>query len=490
VSIDSPVTLIAAFATAVLVTCVLALIWDRRRRVGRTALAAAVVLAVTGATALQLNRLVEAYPSWSSLVGQSAPEDGAPASTVPAGPPADGPEGGPGHGRLISFPVAGAASGITMPMTVYLPAAYDAPEGRNLRFPVIEALHGYPGTPETWIRRLDIAGHLDREIAAGRMAPTVVLLPYQTPQRLLDTECTNLTGGPQSETYVTTDVHAWAVAHLRVRADAGGWGLIGYSAGGFCAMNLTLKHPELYAAGASLSGDSEPGIKIGDGSEKTTNSVSWRLTHRPAPPVALYIAWSSDEVAARLGSQRVVRLAKPPLAVTTARVARGGHSQNVWRQMEAPALDWLAAHLTRPGRAAGVGPSLPPGGKPVSPGCGSPAPRTDGPHSGGPQTGGPHTGGPHTGGPHTGGRPSPHDGASPAPHPSGKPHPPAGAKPSPSAGGTPGTPACGKPGGGRQGDPSRGPSRTPVGLPGRDLLAVEERAGQVDVTRPGAAVRA
>jgi hypothetical protein len=29
-----------------------------------------------------------------------------------------------------------------------------------------------------------------------------------------------------------------------------------------------------------------------------------------------------------------------------------------------------------------------------------------------------------------------------------------------------------------------------VGLPGRDLLAVEERAGQVDVTRPGAAVRA
>jgi hypothetical protein len=37
-----------------------------------------------------------------------------------------------------------------------------------------------------------------------------------------------------------------------------------------------------------------------------------------------------------------------PMSVTTAVVARGGHSDAVWLQMEGPSFDWLAAHLARP----------------------------------------------------------------------------------------------------------------------------------------------
>jgi len=347
VNIDSPLTIMAGLTTTLMVTGLLAVVWDRRRVIGRVAMAAAVVLAVTSTAALQLNSLVEAYPNWSSLFDHS----GGPGrdENLPGQPPAHG--GGPGRGRIVTVMVAGVASGMSMPMIIYLPAAYDTPEGEGLKFPVIEGLHGYPGTPEAWVRRLDIAGHLDREIAAGRMAPTVVLLPYQTTKLMLDTECTDLTRGPRAETYLTRDVRQWAIDHLRVRADGAGWGLIGYSAGGFCAMNLALKHPDLYAAGASLSGESEPGIKVGDGSERTTNSISWRLTHRPPPPVALYVAWSRDETAARLGSQRVARLAKAPLLVTTATVAHGGHSLTVWQQLETPALDWLSANLASPQKA-------------------------------------------------------------------------------------------------------------------------------------------
>lgn len=345
-SIDSPLTIVAGLTATVLATVLLVLVWDRRRIIGRTAVVAAVLLSMTGTAALQLNSLVEAYPSWSSLFDHSAGRNDGDNPPVQPPPAANGSR--PGRGRTETVTVAGVASHLTMPMIVYLPAAYDTPAGRRLKFPVIEAFHGYPGTPEAWVRRLDIVSHLDREIAAGRMAPTVVLLPYQTTEHLLDTECTNITGGPQAETYLTHDVRQWAIDHLRVRADQPGWGLIGYSAGGFCAMNLALKHPDLYAAGASLSGDSEPGIKVGDGSEKTTNSITWRLTHRPPPPVALYVAWSKDENAARLGSQRVARLAKAPLVVTTATVPHGGHSLGVWQQMEAPAFDWLSANLSRP----------------------------------------------------------------------------------------------------------------------------------------------
>jgi S-formylglutathione hydrolase FrmB len=332
VSIDASRTVVVTVVVALAATVTLALLWYRIRWAGRAALITGVVLSVIAAAALQLNRLTETYPSWGDLVGSAS------VATSPAGKP--------GQGRVVWYVVSGPSSGMSMPMGVYLPAAYSSRP--DLRFPVVEALHGYPGAPQTWTERLGIAANLDREIAAGRMAPTVVLLPYLTPQRLVDTECTDLTGGPRAETYLTRDVPAWALEHLRVRPEPAAWGLAGFSAGGFCAMNLALRHPDRYTAAASLSGYADPGIKVGDHSERTGNNVAWRLTHLPQPPIALWVGWADDDHAARDGSRRIARLAHAPLTVTTAVVPHGGHSLAVWRQMEAPAFDWLSAHLARP----------------------------------------------------------------------------------------------------------------------------------------------
>ncbi|MEV4640417.1 alpha/beta fold hydrolase [Actinoplanes sp. NPDC049548] len=343
-TIDSPATVALGAAAVLLATLALAFFWDRRGVFGRTVLAALVVVMLAATCAVQINRLTVAYPSWSALVDE--PARGASLSA--------GVARRPGGGRLLTVTVPGRASGLTLTMGVYLPAAYDSPAGANRRFPVIEVFHGFPGSPSTWIRRLDVVRHLDSEMAAGRMAPTVVLFPYQTPRRMLDTECTDLVGGPRTETFLTTDVAAYAVQHLRVRADAAAWGLIGYSSGGFCAMNLALRHPERYAAAASLSGDSRPAITIGDGSEHTTNNVAWRLRHLPPPRVALYVAWAADDTESRDGSRDVVRLARPPLNVTAVELPRGGHSPTLWRRMASPAFDWLSGHLARsiPGGSA------------------------------------------------------------------------------------------------------------------------------------------
>jgi enterochelin esterase-like enzyme len=344
VRLDGPgIVLMAAIAT-VAAAVGLALLWDRVNEWLRAALAAVCVLAVAATAGLQLNRMVEAYPSWSALTGVAAAGSAVrPGSAIAAvRPPAD-PAGG---GTLISTRVDGRASGLTLPMFVYLPPGYE--RETRLRYPVIEAAHGYPGSPRTWIRRLDIKAYLDREITSGRMAPTVVLLPYQTPAQLRDTECTDLVGGPRAETFLTRDVPAYARAHLHVRTDRAAWGLVGYSAGGFCATNLLLRHPTEYAAAAGLSGYTTPGIRVGDGSEMTTNNDAWRLAHLPQPAVSLYLAWANDDPAARRSGLRLAALARPPLSVTTAVVARGGHSDAAWQAMEAPAFDWLSAHLTRP----------------------------------------------------------------------------------------------------------------------------------------------
>jgi len=304
--------------TAVLLTAVLLAIgWNRVRVIGRSGLVVLAVLSVAAAVAVQVNRVTVTFP-------------GAP---------------GPTNSRLLHVSVPGPASGLTLPMYVYLPAAYDSDP---TSFPVIEALHGYPGTPETWLRRLDAQSTLDREIAAGRMAPSIVLFPSQTPDPLRDTECTNLHDGPQTETFLTVDVPAFARAHYRVRTDRAAWGLIGYSAGAFCATNLILRHPGQYASAASLAGYAEPGIDIGDGTQHTTNNPEWRLRNLPQPAIALWLGWAEDDRQSATESRRLAAECRTPLALTTAVVAQGGHNEVVWRLMEAPAFDWLSAHLARP----------------------------------------------------------------------------------------------------------------------------------------------
>ncbi len=349
-SIDGVGILLLGVAYVVAAAIALAVTWDRSRWVLRSTLATLSALVLVTTALLALNRITETYTSWSALAGTSAPagdDTGSAGSggSDPAGP-APGAPSVAGRSSVIQVDVKGPLSGMNLPMFVYLPAVY-AQQPRT-RFPVIEATDGFPGSPHTWITRLGLQANLDREIGAGRMAPAVVLLPYQTPDQLRDTECTDLLHGAKAETYLTRDVPAYAEAHFHIRSDRAGWGLIGYSAGGFCSVNLALKHPARYAAGASLSGYGEPGISVGDGSEHTTNNDDWRLTHLPLPTVSLYLAFAVDDSATMRESLRLAARARFPIQVTTAVVAHGGHTMVAWKAMEPAAFDWLSAHLARP----------------------------------------------------------------------------------------------------------------------------------------------
>jgi enterochelin esterase-like enzyme len=349
-SIDGLGIQLLGVASVVAGAIALSLTWDRSRWVLRSALATLSALILVTTALLALNRITETYTSWSALAGTSpaAAEDsgsgGSGGSDTSA--PAAGAAPAAGRSSVIQVDVKGPLSGMNLPMFVYLPAVYAQQPGT--RFPVIEVTDGFPGSPHTWINRLGLQSYLDREIGAGRMAPAVVLLPYQTPDQLRDTECTDLAHGAKAETYLTRDVPAYAEAHFHIRTDRAGWGLIGYSAGGFCSVNLVLKHPGRFAAGASLSGYGEPGITVGDGSERTTNNDDWRLTHLPQPAVSLYLAFAADDPATKRESLRLAARAHFPVQVTTAVVAHGGHTMVAWKAMEPAAFDWLSAHLARP----------------------------------------------------------------------------------------------------------------------------------------------
>lgn len=326
-----------ALAAAVAAAVMVGPLW--RRGVAVRAAALTTCLVTAAATALLwVNRQVDTYPTWASLLGSE------PAAAMPVAA-----TGGAGRGTVTTMTVTGPASGLTLPMYVYLPPGYDQQSG--LRYPVVEAFHGYPGSPAQWFNGLHAADVLDAEISAGRMAPTVVLFPYQTPDPTLDTECTNLPGGPQTETFLTVDVPAAAKARFRIRTDAAGWGLIGYSAGGYCAADLLLRHPTEYAAGAALSGYATPGIQVGHGAEY---DLLWRLAHLPVPAVSLYLGCARTDRHPMRDTAALAVAARAPLSVTTSYLGGGGHNMRTWQALEAPAFDWLSTSLGRPLTAEAV----------------------------------------------------------------------------------------------------------------------------------------
>jgi S-formylglutathione hydrolase FrmB len=336
---------------AVAAAAATAWIWDRVRRWWRwPARTVAVALSLACAAALAavaVNRELELFTTWSEVFGGEQLATGGAFAGVEAAP-ADW-----RGSRIVRFVVPGRASGITLAAYAYLPPGYDA--APRSRFPVLEALDGFPGSPHSWLSKLRAQAFLDEEIVAGRMAPTVVVFPYQTPDPTRDTECVDAVHGLRMDTFLTSDVRAAVAARFRVRTDRAGWGLVGYSAGGFCVVNLALRHPDLYAAAASLSGYFEPMTAPGTGdlyggsvALRDRNDPLWRLRNLPPAAVALYAACSRDDRPSLQQIRRLAAAVRPPLRLTTALVAQGGHTPVTWRALEPPAFDWLSSWLAAP----------------------------------------------------------------------------------------------------------------------------------------------
>ena len=71
-------------------------------------------------------------------------------------------------------------------------------------------------------------------------------------------------GDADIATWITHDVRGMVLKYFRAISTADGWGLMGYSSGGFCAAKLVLQYPGLYHAAVSLSGYYTPESQAAD----------------------------------------------------------------------------------------------------------------------------------------------------------------------------------------------------------------------------------
>jgi putative tributyrin esterase len=138
---------------------------------------------------------------------------------------------------------------------VYLPPDY-CHTARH--YPILYLLHGGCGTELDWFLRGRVHTTLDRLILAGRIQPLVVAMPNDG----LYTGGTFFTrwydGTGDFERLFLKEIVPAVESQVRARAERSCRAIAGLSMGGYAALTLSLRHPRLFCAAASLSGMTMP----------------------------------------------------------------------------------------------------------------------------------------------------------------------------------------------------------------------------------------
>ena len=231
-----------------------------------------------------------------------------------------GPPYGPGHVEILRLP-SGDADHTVRQVWVYRPPHTDRAD-----VPVVYFLHGYPGNERNG-DSVNLAGVLDRARAVtGRNF--VVAVPNGSSDLHPDTEwADSVDGSVNLERFVTSAlVRAVEGRHVRDRAHRA---IAGFSMGGYGAMNLALRHPDLYSQVASVSGyfhaDDPDSMGGGQQSWAEANSPD-RLLHNGHRTRLLVIDAAGERDPLIKGeARRFTRLARSDGLRPTMVVANGGH---------------------------------------------------------------------------------------------------------------------------------------------------------------------
>ncbi|WP_445284197.1 alpha/beta hydrolase [Streptomyces sp. DSM 118148] len=335
---------------------------------GRVGLLLATQLALLASLGIGANQVFGFYADWADLFGRQTEQgvvvdhtsgggSGGPlqvlsTSPVPGVTGASGPQAA---GRIQRVDITGRTSRIASPAYVYLPPEYFQPRYRTRTFPAAVVLTGYPGTAQALVDKLNYPRTAQELAKDGRGQPMILVMLRPTVAPPRDTECVDVPGGPQTETFFAKDLPEAVLAHYRVGRRPGSWGVIGDSTGGYCALKLAMRHPDVYAAGVGLSpyyrAPTDPttgDLFHGDRNLRDRSDLWWLLKHAPAPDTSLLVTSS------RVGEhdyRDTLRFIARVKATNRTRISSiildsGGHNFNTWRREIPAALQWLSGRLS------------------------------------------------------------------------------------------------------------------------------------------------
>ncbi|MDJ0343979.1 alpha/beta hydrolase-fold protein [Streptomyces sp. H10-C2] len=254
-------------------------------------------------------------------------------------------------GQIQKVEFQGGASKIATPAYVYLPPEYFQDAKRA--FPASVILTGYPGTAEALFKKMKYPSIANQQVKDHKAKPTILIMMRPTVAPPRDTECMDIPGGPQTETFFTKDLRAAMSSRYRIGGNARNWGIMGDSTGGYCALKFAMRHPDAYSTAVGLSpyykAPHDPTTGDLFGGDKTLerqNNLSWRFKNLPHPSVNLLVTSSKQGEPNYQETLKFIDAAKAPTKMSSIILDSGGHNFNTWAREIPPALEWLSGRLS------------------------------------------------------------------------------------------------------------------------------------------------
>ncbi|AZQ70435.1 alpha/beta hydrolase-fold protein [Streptomyces abikoensis] len=366
--LTSQTFLLTLVVIAVAVTALVLWLWPRAAKKGPLAFASRlgmlvlVQLCVLSVLLVAANNEFGFYSTWKELLGQNSRKQAVragsgngkrpPALTVKGQEPVGlGPK--EKAGQVDRIEINGPVTGLSMDGFAYLPPQYFQKGHEKDTFPVIVSITGQPGQSINLITKAKVPQAASKAVMAGQMKPTIVLMLRPSVVADRDTNCTDVPGGPQALTFFNQDVPVAVNDVYRVDNTRGGWGAVGNSTGGYCALKMAMTNPYRYGAAAGLSTDlfaredrDTGDLYAGNKQIKNESDLTWRLEHMPPPPVSLLLAASEKgEEKYYAQMQKFAGKAKPPTKVEKLVREEGGHNFVTWREEYPVVFRWLDKEL-------------------------------------------------------------------------------------------------------------------------------------------------
>ncbi|MBW7477639.1 esterase family protein [Paenibacillus oenotherae] len=228
-----------------------------------------------------------------------------------------------------------------MDVHVYLPPGYSASES----YPVLYLLHGFGGNYQDWIPHSGLPGVADKLIRSGKVKPLIVVSPQ------IDTSFgINSSSGPAEvnaigvseglyEDYIAQDLRNYIEKNYAADRSSSSRYIGGISMGGFAALHIAFRNPELY----SRVGGHSASLWLED-SNDFSDQKAWvfgdQITKRARDPLELaeyadlgamevYLDCGNYDAFAPRSVKLYERLSERQVS-TELHIQEGGHSGAYW----------------------------------------------------------------------------------------------------------------------------------------------------------------
>jgi len=160
-------------------------------------------------------------------------------------------------GKVVEVDIPDDASGFKHRSEyVYLPPAWFAGSSPP-RLPVLMMIAGEFNTAADWMRSGNAVPVIDEYAQAHNGEAPIFVFVDASGSFNTDTECVDGPRGNAAD-HLTEDVRPYVVSNYNAAPDPANWGIVGWSMGGTCAVDLVVMHPDLFSTFEDIAGDRRP----------------------------------------------------------------------------------------------------------------------------------------------------------------------------------------------------------------------------------------